>query len=97
VPDADIYVRLDFDGRELAGYAVILRIHEHDRVRSVRLFDYVQAHGEHHMHRYTLSGEKQQPPTVLAHASVQAGFDAAIGQIRQSGSEVIEAWRRQTT
>jgi hypothetical protein len=87
---------MEFDGRRLVGYAVVLRVHESEAIKPVRLYDHVQAHGEHHMHRYNGSGEKQQPPEILAHASVQAGLDSAISQIRTSGSEMIEAWRRQT-
>jgi len=34
------------------------------------------------------------PPEVLQHASIQAGLDYAIAQIRASGSEMIEGWRR---
>ena len=97
ISDADILVRLNTDRRQLVGYAVVLRIHESLRTLSVRLYDYVPAHGVHHMHRYTRKGVKQQPPEVLHYASIQEGFNSAIQQIRASASEMIDSWRRQKT
>jgi hypothetical protein len=91
VPDADMVVRLVLDPH-LVGYAVSLRLFEGKTVNTVRLYDYVAAHGEHHMHRY--NGRKKLPPEVLQHASIQAGLDYAVAQIRASGSEMIEGWRR---
>jgi hypothetical protein len=78
VRDADILVRLETDRRRLVGYAVVLRVFEAGEYRSVRLYDYVPVHGEHHMHRYTREGSKPQPPGVFQHASIQEGFNAAV-------------------
>jgi hypothetical protein len=96
LPDADVLVRLQTDRSELIGYAVVLRVFERGRPVSVRLYDYLPAHEEHHLHRYTRGGVKQQPPQALGYPTVQAGFDAAIAQIRASGSEMIDSWRRQS-
>lgn len=51
VRDADTLVRLETDRRRLVGSAVVLRVFEAGEYRSVRLYDYVAAHGEHHTHR----------------------------------------------
>jgi hypothetical protein len=93
--DADILVRLETQRRRLIGYAVVLRVYEDGKFLSVRLYDYIPAHGAHHMHRYTRGGAKRQPPQVLHYASVQEGFNAAVQQIRSSASEMIDSWRRQ--
>jgi hypothetical protein len=95
VRNADILVRLETDRRRLVGYAVVLRVFEAGAFLSVRLFDYVPAHGEHHMHRYTREGAKRQPPEVLNYASIQEGFNAAVQQIRATASEMIDSWQRQ--
>ena len=95
VRDADILVRLETERRRLVAYAVVLRVFEGGRFVSVRLYDYVRPHGEHHMHRYTRSGAKRQPTEVLQYASVQEGFNAAVQQIRSSAGEMIDSWRRQ--
>jgi hypothetical protein len=95
VPDADILVRLETAHRRLIAYAVVLRIYEQGEHRAVRLYDYVPAHGDHHLHRYTREGAKQQPPEVLIYPTVQEGFDAAILQIRTSANGMIDSWRRQ--
>ncbi len=97
LPGADVLVRLETQRGELVAYAVVLRIFERGRSRPVRLYDYVPAHGEHHMHRYTRAGTKRQPPEVLGHPTVQQGFDSAIQQIRASASEMIDSWQRQST
>ncbi len=97
IPEADILVRLETERRQLAGYAVVLRVYEDGRHKAVRMYDYVPAHGEHHMHRYTREGVKRQPPEVLTYASIQAGFDAAVQQIRATAREMIESWRRERT
>ncbi len=89
--DADLLVRLVLDP-QLVGYAVSLRVFIGNKFKTVRLYDYVAAHGEHHMHRY--NGEHKLPSEVLGHPSIQAGLDYAIAQIRASGSEMIEAWLR---
>jgi len=78
------------------GYAVVLRIFERGAHRPVRLYDYIPAHGEHHLHRYTREGAKQQPTEVLRYATVQEDFDAAVGQIRDTANEMIDSWRRQS-
>jgi len=96
IPEADILVRLETDRRALVGYAVVLRVFEHGRHRQVRLYDYVRAHREHHLHRYTRNGLKQTLPEVLRHPTVQEGFDSAVGQIRVTATEMIDSWRRQS-
>jgi hypothetical protein len=97
IPGADLLVRLETERNELVAYAVVLRVFEQGQPRPVRLYDYVPAHGAHHLHRYTRTGAKQQPPEVLRHPTVQRGFDSAIDQIRASADEMIESWRRQST
>jgi hypothetical protein len=95
IRNADILVRLETDRRRLVGYAVVLRVFEAGEFLSVRVYDYIPAHGEHHMHRYTREGAKRQPPEVLQYGSIQDGFNAAVKQIRATASEMIESWRRQ--
>lgn len=95
MPGADILVRLEVERGQLLGYAVALRVYESRRFITVRLYDCVAAHEEHHMHRYTRGGSKRQPPEVLPYATVQEGFDAAVQQLRASAAEIIESWRRQ--
>jgi hypothetical protein len=91
--DADVLVRLVTDRGELVEYSVVLRVHAHGTAYPVRLWDFVERHREHHMHRYNSRGEKETPE-VLTHATVQAGMNAAIAHIRDSGGAIIEAWRR---
>jgi hypothetical protein len=95
IPDADILVRMETERRGLVGYAVVLRVFEAGEFLPVRLYDYVPAHGEHHMHRYTRAGAKRQPPEVLEYSSIQEGFNAAVQQVRATASEMIDSWRRQ--
>jgi hypothetical protein len=95
VAEADVLVRLETDGGRLVAYAVALRVYERSRYRTVRLYDYVATHGEHHMHRYTREGAKRQPPEVRDYATVQDGFGAAIDQVKASAPEMIDSWRRQ--
>jgi hypothetical protein len=97
IQDADIQVRLQTQRGELVAYAVVLRVFERGKHHPVRLYDYVPAHEEHHLHRYTPTGTKQKPPDVLHHPTVQRGFDDAIGQIRASAAGMIDSWRRQNT
>jgi len=96
VPGADILVRLETERRTLLGYAIVVRIFERGAHRPVRLYDYIPAHGEHHLHRYTREGAKRQPPEIQSYATVQDGLDAAVGQIRASANEMIDSWRRQS-
>jgi hypothetical protein len=95
VREADILVRLETERRRLVGYAVVLRAYEDGRFLSVRLYDYIPAHGAHHMHRYTREGVKQQPPEIFQYATLQEGFDAAVQQIKATAAEMIDSWRRQ--
>ena len=95
IPDADILVRLETEHRQLIGYAVVLRVFESGRPIAVRTYDYVPAHGEHHLHRYTREGAKRQPPEVLPYPTIQAGFDEAVKQLRATANEIIDSWRRQ--
>jgi hypothetical protein len=94
VTDADILVRLETERGQLRGYAVVLRVFEGRAHRLVRLYDYVPAHAEHHLHRYSREGIKQQPPEVLPYSSVQEGFNAAIQEIRERAKQLIDSWRR---
>jgi len=96
VPNADLLVRLGTRGPELIAYAVVLRVFERGMHRTVRLYDYVPVHDDHHLHRYTRGGAKQQPPEVLHHPTVQDGFDSAVRQIRATANEMIDSWRRQS-
>lgn len=94
IAGADILVRLETERGELRAYAVVLRVFQRGAHRPVRLYDYVPAHAEHHLHRYSREGIKQQPPEVLPYSSVQGGFDAAIQEIRERAEQLIDSWQR---
>jgi hypothetical protein len=94
VSGADIVVKLTTDRGLLREYSIVLRMFEQGKHRPVRLYDYIDAHAEHHMHRYTSTGIKE-PPEVLTYSTIQDGLDAAFQQIAAAANEMIESWRRQ--
>lgn len=48
--------------------------------------------GEHHMHRYTLDGSKEEPET-FHHGTPGAAMRDAIAMVRSGFERMIEQWR----
>jgi hypothetical protein len=61
-----VRVWVEFEGRPLERYAVMLQLRIEGRWQTIRLLD--DAHGDHDMHRYT--GTEKQPAERFAEGPV---------------------------
>jgi hypothetical protein len=86
-----IDVRFFTQHGEVADYAVVLLVEEHDEWRTVRIYD--NAHQINDMHRYNREGEKQ-PAETFHRGSASEALQSAIETIRSGYGEMIESWRR---
>jgi hypothetical protein len=94
--EADVVVRFWVEAQTVVRYAVMLRIRVGDRPQTVRLFDNAHGdaapHGGHHMHRYSSTGEREDP-TIFHHGTAQEAMKAAIDMIRSDYEAMISLWR----
>jgi hypothetical protein len=86
-PEARLLVELE--GRPLQRYAVMLQLRADGRWQTIRLLD--NAHGDHHMHRYT--GSEKQPAERFAEGSVNEIAPMAIRYLIDHWEAIAESWK----
>jgi hypothetical protein len=82
-------ILIEFEGRPLERYAVMLQLRIEGRWQTIRLFD--NAHGDHDMHRYT--GDEKQPAERFAEGAVNEIAPQAIGYLIDHWKAIADSWR----
>lgn len=82
-------VLVDFEGRPLTKYAVMLQLRIEGRWQTIRLLD--NAHGGHDMHRYT--GAEKQPAERFAEGPVNEVAPMAIRYLINHWEAIAESWK----
>lgn len=85
----DARILIEFEGRPLECYAIMLQLRIEDRWQTIRLFD--NAHGHHDMHRYT--GSEKQPAERFAEGSVNDVAPKAIRYLVDYWEAIAESWK----
>lgn len=80
---------IEFEGRPLERYAIMLQLQIEGRWQTIRLLD--NAHGDHDMHRYT--GTEKQPAERFAEGSVNEVAPQAINYLIKHWKAIAESWR----
>jgi hypothetical protein len=83
-------VEFETERRTVTDYAVVLLVQEGQQIETVRVYD--GAHAENELHRYTRQGGKQSAE-VFHRGTLGAGMRAAIGAVKDSYEQMIEAWQ----
>ena len=82
-------ILVEFDGRPLERYAIMLQLQIDGRWQTIRLFD--NAHGDHDMHRYT--GSEKQPAERFAEGAVNEIAPQAIDYLIEHWEAIADSWR----
>ena len=82
-------ILVEFEGRPLARYAIMLQLLIDGRWQTIRLFD--NAHGDHDMHRYT--GSEKQPAERFAEGAVNEIAPQAIDYLIEHWEAIADSWR----
>ena len=82
-------ILVEFDGRPLERYAIMLQLRIEGRWQTIRLFD--NAHGDHDMHRYT--GSEKQPAERFAEGAVNEVAPQAIDYLIEHWEAITDSWR----
>ena len=90
--DLDVRIAVEFGGRPVDDYAVMLQIEEDDQWNTVFLVD--SAHGTHHAHRYT--GQVKGEPEPFFNGPGPQAIQYAVRHLRDNVDQVIEDWRLRT-
>jgi hypothetical protein len=85
----DARILIEFEGRPLERYAIMLQLLIEDRWQTVRLFD--NAHGDHDMHRYT--GAEKQPAERFAEGAINEVAPQAINYLIDHWKAIAESWK----
>lgn len=85
----DTRILIEFEGRPLERYAVMLQLRIDGRWQTIRLLD--NAHGDHDMHRYT--GAEKQPAERFAEGAVNAVAPEAIRYLIDHWEAIAESWK----
>lgn len=85
----DARILIEFDGRPLWGYAIMLQLWIEGHWQTICLFD--NAHGDHDMHRYTES--EKQPAEQFAEGSVNEVVPVAIRHLIDHWEAIAESWK----
>lgn len=86
---ADTRVLVEFEGRPLERYAIMLQLQIEGRWQTIRLFD--NAHGDHDMHRYT--GPEKQPAERFAEGSANEVAPVAIRYLIDHWEAIARSWK----
>jgi hypothetical protein len=91
--DASMLVWFETDQGKVIEYSVILIVHDifERNPRTVRVYD--NAHGPHHLHRYTPEGLKRGPE-VLPYTTPSEALNAARQDLKSRYRGIIDSWRR---
>jgi hypothetical protein len=76
-------------GQPVTRYAAMLQILRDRQWRTIRLID--NAHGEHHMHRYT--GEFKQDAVAFGVGDPRDVLPKAVAYLVRASGSIIESWR----
>ena len=82
-------ILVEFEGRPLERYAIMLQLQIEGRWQTIRLFD--NAHGDHDMHRYT--GSEKQPAERFAEGAVNEVAPQAIDYLIEHWEAIADSWR----
>jgi len=82
-------ILVEFEGRPLERYAIMLQLQIDGRWQTIRLFD--NAHGDHDMHRYT--GSEKQPAERFAEGAVNEIAPQAIDYLIEHWEAIADSWR----
>ena len=85
----DARILIDFEGRPLERYAIMLQLRIGGRWQTIRLFD--NAHGAHDMHRYT--GSQKQAAERFAEGAVNDIAPRAINYLIGHWKAIADSWR----
>lgn len=85
----DARILIEFDGRPLERYAIMLQLRIEGDWQTVRLLD--NAHGDHDMHRYT--GSEKQPAERFAEGAVNEIAPQAIDYLIEHWKAIADSWR----
>jgi hypothetical protein len=85
----DARILIEFDGRPLERYAVMLQLRIEGRWQTIRLLD--NAHGNHDMHRYT--GPEKQSAERFAEGTVNEIAPMAIRYLIDHWEAIAESWK----
>jgi hypothetical protein len=84
----DARILVEFEGRPLERYAVMLQLRIEGRWQTIRLLD--NAHGNHDMHRYT--GSEKQPAERFAEGPANEVVPNAIRYLIDHWEAIAESW-----
>lgn len=85
----DARILIEFEGRPLERYAIMLQLQIEGRWQTIRLFD--NAHGDHDMHRYT--GDEKQPAERFAEGATNEIAPQAISYLIDYWKAIADSWR----
>jgi hypothetical protein len=85
----DARILIEFEGRPLERYAVMLQLRIDGRWQTIRLLD--NAHGDHDMHRYT--GAEKRPAERFAEGTVNEVAPMAIRYLIDHWEAIAESWK----
>ena len=85
----DARILVEFEGRPLERYAIMLQLRTEGKWQTIRLFD--NAHGDHEMHRYT--GSEKQPAERFAEGAVNEVAPQAIDYLIEHWEAIADSWR----
>ncbi len=74
-------------------YSVTLEIRRGEEWSTVRSWDNSHARHEHHLHRYTQAGGREDPE-LLAHPSIQVAMAHAIADAARGWEAILRSWER---
>jgi hypothetical protein len=74
-------------------YSVTLEVLQGRDWNTVRSWDNSHDRNEHHLHRYTNAGGREDPE-LLAHSSIQLAMAHAIADAAQGWEAILRSWER---
>jgi hypothetical protein len=85
----DARILIEFEGRPLERYAIMLQLRIGGRWQTIRLLD--NAHDQHDMHRYT--GGEKQPAEPFAEGTVNEVAPKAIRYLIDHWEAIEKSWK----
>lgn len=85
----DTRIQIEFEGRPLDLYAIMLQISGDDGWRTVCLLD--NAHGHHDLHRY--NGREKQAAERFAEGPVNLVAPMAISYLLENWEAIVRMWK----
>ena len=88
-----VRVRLRYERGPEPPYSVTLEIKQGPEWITVRSWDNSHERHEHHLHRYSKTGGREDPE-LLARPSIQMAMAQAIADAAQSWEAILQSWKR---